>query len=65
MPDIQISGCNGFYTIIPVSDAGAEWIDDNCEVPGWAWVGPGFGCDNSDIVNSIAAGAMLDGLEVA
>lgn len=64
MSDLQISGVAGFYKITPLSDAGDKWIEDNCDVPCWAWLGNGFGVDSSNTAFAIIAGAEADGLEV-
>lgn len=64
MADIRISGCNGFYQVIPVTEAGEAFVAETCDVPSWAYIGKGFGCDSGSIVDGICCGAIANGLEV-
>lgn len=63
--DIEIGGCNGFYTITPVTKAGKAWVEANVQYEGWQCLGPSIGVDSGALVEAVTCGAIADGLTVA
>jgi len=63
-PDLTFSGSGSVYLLIPHTDAGREWIDQNVYAEDYQYIGSGIAVEWR-YVDDIANGAMNDGLTVA
>lgn len=62
-PDITVTNCGTLALINLHTPAAREWVDEAVEVPSWAWMGLGFGCEPR-LVETLLLGAEDAGLEV-
>lgn len=46
MPDFIIEDCGSVVMIQPITEAAQEFVDENVEVPSYAWMGKRFACDH-------------------
>jgi hypothetical protein len=64
-PDLELLSAIGSVALVRVhTDAAKAWLEENSDVPGWAWLGATFGCEPR-MVEHLLAGAEEDGLQVA
>ena len=57
MADIEVKNEGSVVLLIPMSDRGKAWIDDNLQLEGWQWYG------NAAAVEARYADAIVDGMQ--
>ena len=62
-PDITVTTCGTIFIVNLLTPAAREWVDESVEVPSWAWMGLGFGCEPR-LIHTLLGGAQDFGLEV-
>ncbi|WP_375292299.1 hypothetical protein [Sphingomonas melonis] len=62
-PDITVTSCGTIAIVNLLTPAAREWVDEAVEVPSWAWMGLGFGCEPR-LLGTLLDGAADAGLEV-
>jgi len=58
-PDMIVDDCGSIVGITPMTPAARKWIDENCQVESWQWLGLTLNVDHR------LADAILEGMSEA
>ena len=62
-PDLIVTNHGSTTVINMVTPLARQWVEQNVDVPDWAWMGLGFACEPR-MVEQLVEGAEAAGLEV-
>jgi hypothetical protein len=61
--DVLIENNGSIFSIIPLTQEGRDWIDNNVQSEGWQWLGDRLNVEPR-YAYDLAAGMLADGLRV-
>lgn len=64
-PDVTVARAGGnLFMVTPVSEKAKTWIEENVEIPDWAWMGRQSFAVDHHLIENLVSGMVAEGLEV-